>query len=74
MRAFYLKIVNIYVHLARGDKENIFPAAITRDGRSYNEQVNQSWGWSFYNSLYVDDEWWLFSVHVVSLWSTSARV
>ena len=39
MRAFYLKIVNIYVHLARGDKENIFPAAITRDGRSYNEQV-----------------------------------
>ncbi|GFY84878.1 U-box domain-containing protein [Actinidia rufa] len=33
------QIVNIYVHLARGDKENIFPAAITRDGRSYNEQL-----------------------------------
>ncbi|KAG5535158.1 hypothetical protein RHGRI_023066 [Rhododendron griersonianum] len=33
------QIVNIYVHLARGDKENIFPAAITKDGRSYNEQL-----------------------------------
>ncbi|CAN4079426.1 unnamed protein product [Withania somnifera] len=33
------QIVKIYVHLARGDKENIFPAAITRDGRSYNEQL-----------------------------------
>ena len=34
-----LKIVCIYVHLARGDNENIFPAAISKDGRSYNEQV-----------------------------------
>lgn len=33
------QIVKIYVHLARGDKENIFPAAIIRDGRSYNEQI-----------------------------------
>lgn len=33
------QIVNIYVHLARGDRENIFPAAITKDGRSYNEQL-----------------------------------
>ncbi|XP_042019614.1 probable ubiquitin conjugation factor E4 [Salvia splendens] len=33
------QIVTIYVNLARGDKENIFPAAITRDGRSYNEQL-----------------------------------
>lgn len=33
------QIVNIYVNLARGDKENIFPAAITKDGRSYNEQL-----------------------------------
>ncbi|KAK6928136.1 U-box domain [Dillenia turbinata] len=33
------QIVNIYVHLARGDKENIFPAAISKDGRSYNEQL-----------------------------------
>ncbi|XAR71279.1 Ubiquitin--protein ligase [Bertholletia excelsa] len=33
------QIVKIYVHLAHGDKENIFPAAITRDGRSYNEQL-----------------------------------
>lgn len=33
------KIVRIYIHLARGDKENIFPAAISRDGRSYNEQL-----------------------------------
>ncbi|KAL9391773.1 hypothetical protein Peur_015693 [Populus x canadensis] len=33
------QIVCIYVHLARGDNENIFPAAISKDGRSYNEQV-----------------------------------
>ncbi|XP_016453506.2 putative ubiquitin conjugation factor E4 [Nicotiana tabacum] len=33
------QIVKIYVHLARGDKENIFPAAITRDGRSYSDQI-----------------------------------
>ncbi|KAI3452252.1 hypothetical protein Pfo_008917 [Paulownia fortunei] len=33
------QIVNIYVNLARGDKDNIFPAAIIRDGRSYNEQL-----------------------------------
>ncbi|XP_052197991.1 probable ubiquitin conjugation factor E4 [Diospyros lotus] len=33
------QIVNIYVHLARGDSENIFPAAITKDGRSYNKQL-----------------------------------
>ncbi|KAG9144496.1 hypothetical protein Leryth_025015 [Lithospermum erythrorhizon] len=33
------QIVKIYVHLARGDKENVFPAAITRDGRSFNEQL-----------------------------------
>ncbi|KAF6171741.1 hypothetical protein GIB67_007262 [Kingdonia uniflora] len=33
------QIVEIYVHLARGDTVNIFPAAISRDGRSYNEQL-----------------------------------
>ncbi|KAK2655850.1 hypothetical protein Ddye_008902 [Dipteronia dyeriana] len=33
------QIVRIYVHLARGDKENIFPVAISSDGRSYNEQL-----------------------------------
>ncbi|KAK6129202.1 hypothetical protein DH2020_037032 [Rehmannia glutinosa] len=33
------QIVNIYVNLAKGDKENIFPQAIIRDGRSYNEQL-----------------------------------
>lgn len=33
------QIVNIYVHLARGDEGNVFPAAISRDGRSYNEQL-----------------------------------
>ncbi|KAL5723047.1 RING-type E3 ubiquitin transferase [Ranunculus cassubicifolius] len=33
------KIVSIYIHLAKGDKENIFPGAISRDGRSYNEQL-----------------------------------
>ncbi|KAB1211486.1 putative ubiquitin conjugation factor E4 [Morella rubra] len=33
------QIVYMYVHLARGDTENIFPAAISKDGRSYNEQL-----------------------------------
>ncbi|KAI3500720.1 hypothetical protein L2E82_19321 [Cichorium intybus] len=33
------QIVNIYVNLARGDHENIFPSAITKDGRSYNDQL-----------------------------------
>ncbi|OVA12138.1 U box domain [Macleaya cordata] len=33
------RIVDIYVHLAKGDRENIFPAAISKDGRSYNEQL-----------------------------------
>ncbi|XWS44355.1 hypothetical protein CRYUN_Cryun15aG0038100 [Craigia yunnanensis] len=33
------QIVRIYVHLARGDAKNIFPAAISSDGRSYNEQL-----------------------------------
>ncbi|KAL8199422.1 hypothetical protein R6Q57_012990 [Mikania cordata] len=33
------QIVNIYVHLERGDHENIFPSAITKDGRSYNDQL-----------------------------------
>ncbi|CAK7323007.1 unnamed protein product [Dovyalis caffra] len=33
------QIVHMYVHLVRGDTENIFPAAISKDGRSYNEQL-----------------------------------
>ncbi|XP_023527242.1 probable ubiquitin conjugation factor E4 [Cucurbita pepo subsp. pepo] len=33
------QIVHMYVHLARGDTDNIFPAAISKDGRSYNEQL-----------------------------------
>ncbi|KDP27202.1 hypothetical protein JCGZ_19901 [Jatropha curcas] len=33
------QIVDIYVHLAKGDTENIFPSAISKDGRSYNEQL-----------------------------------
>ncbi|KAJ4826306.1 E3 ubiquitin-protein ligase pub1 [Turnera subulata] len=33
------QIVRIYVHLGRGDTENIFPSAISKDGRSYNEQL-----------------------------------
>ncbi|KAK4801358.1 hypothetical protein SAY86_021845 [Trapa natans] len=33
------QIVRIYVYLARGDMKNIFPAAISKDGRSYNEQL-----------------------------------
>ncbi|CAM0879382.1 unnamed protein product [Alopecurus aequalis] len=33
------QIATIYVHIARGDKEAIFPAAISKDGRSYSEQL-----------------------------------
>ncbi|CAN1163011.1 Probable ubiquitin conjugation factor E4 [Linum perenne] len=38
-RQLLKQIVKIYVNLARGDKENIFPTAISKDGRSYNEQL-----------------------------------
>ncbi|KAM0860401.1 hypothetical protein ACQ4PT_046586 [Festuca glaucescens] len=38
------QIVTIYVHIARGDKEAIYPAAISKDGRSYNEQLFASAG------------------------------
>ncbi|KAM0885791.1 hypothetical protein ACQ4PT_030100 [Festuca glaucescens] len=38
------QIATIYVHIARGDKEDIFPAAISEDGRSYNEQLFASAG------------------------------
>uniref|UniRef100_A0A7N0V4J4 RING-type E3 ubiquitin transferase n=1 Tax=Kalanchoe fedtschenkoi TaxID=63787 RepID=A0A7N0V4J4_KALFE len=33
------QIVRIYVHLAKGDGNDIFPSAISKDGRSYNEQL-----------------------------------
>ncbi|CAN6470133.1 unnamed protein product [Victoria cruziana] len=33
------QIVDIYVHLAKGDKEDVFPVAISKDGRSYNDQL-----------------------------------
>ncbi|CAM8986271.1 unnamed protein product [Rhodiola kirilowii] len=33
------QIVHIYVHLAKGDRNDIFPSAISKDGRSYNEQL-----------------------------------
>ncbi|XP_052722945.1 probable ubiquitin conjugation factor E4 isoform X2 [Vigna angularis] len=33
------QIVHIYVHLARGDTNSIFPSVISRDGRSYNDQL-----------------------------------
>lgn len=33
------QIVHIYVHLARGDTNSIFPSAISKDGRSYNDQL-----------------------------------
>ncbi|KAL6894677.1 hypothetical protein ACP4OV_008775 [Aristida adscensionis] len=33
------QIATIYVHIARGDREAVFPAAISKDGRSYNEQL-----------------------------------
>eukprot|EP01018_Ginkgo_biloba_P036582 Gb_15414 [translate_table: standard] len=33
------QIVQIYVHLARGDKDNVFAPAISNDGRSYNDEL-----------------------------------
>ncbi|KAJ3673125.1 hypothetical protein LUZ60_006499 [Juncus effusus] len=33
------QIAKIYVHIARGDKDGVFPEAISKDGRSYNEQL-----------------------------------
>ncbi|KAG6523946.1 probable ubiquitin conjugation factor E4 isoform X1 [Zingiber officinale] len=38
-RQLLKQIAEIYVHIARGDKENVFPAAISKDGRSYNEKL-----------------------------------
>ncbi|GLU01847.1 hypothetical protein SLE2022_191290 [Rubroshorea leprosula] len=38
-RKLLKQIVRIYVHLARGDKNNVFPIAISSDGRSYNDQL-----------------------------------
>jgi Ubiquitin elongating factor core len=34
-----LKIAEIYVHIAKGDREGAFADAISKDGRSYSEQV-----------------------------------
>lgn len=36
------QIVQVYVHLARGDTNSIFPSAISKDGRSYNDQLFSS--------------------------------
>ncbi|KAL5079240.1 hypothetical protein RYX36_007661 [Vicia faba] len=36
------QIVHVYVHLARGDTNSIFPSAISKDGRSYNDQLFSS--------------------------------
>jgi ubiquitin conjugation factor E4 B len=38
------QIATIYVHIARGDKEAVFPAAISKDGRSYSEELFASAG------------------------------
>ncbi|XP_045811335.1 probable ubiquitin conjugation factor E4 isoform X2 [Trifolium pratense] len=36
------QIVHVYVHLTRGDTNSIFPSAISKDGRSYNDQLFSS--------------------------------
>ncbi|KAI4321343.1 hypothetical protein MLD38_034738 [Melastoma candidum] len=36
------QIVQIYVHLSHGDSENIFPTAISRDGRSYQGSAKRA--------------------------------
>ncbi|XP_057872482.2 probable ubiquitin conjugation factor E4 [Cryptomeria japonica] len=33
------QIAEIYVHLSRGDKDNVFPSAVSSDGRSYKDQL-----------------------------------
>ncbi|WVZ57309.1 hypothetical protein U9M48_007709 [Paspalum notatum var. saurae] len=33
------QIATIYVHISRGDNEAVFPAAISKDGRAYNDQL-----------------------------------
>ncbi|KAH9298077.1 hypothetical protein KI387_029759, partial [Taxus chinensis] len=33
------QIVEMYVHLSRGDKDNVFPSAISSDGRSYKDEL-----------------------------------
>ncbi|XP_061358097.1 probable ubiquitin conjugation factor E4 [Gastrolobium bilobum] len=33
------QIVHVYVHVARGDTKSVFSAAISKDGRSYNDQL-----------------------------------
>uniref|UniRef100_A0A0D6R1N6 RING-type E3 ubiquitin transferase n=1 Tax=Araucaria cunninghamii TaxID=56994 RepID=A0A0D6R1N6_ARACU len=38
-RKLLKQIVEIYVNLARGDKENVFPSAISSDGRSYKDEL-----------------------------------
>lgn len=51
---FCLKIAEIYVHIARGDKEGVFAEAISKDGRSYNEQV-------ILKSLFIaQEQGWIF--------------
>ncbi|KAI3874113.1 hypothetical protein MKX03_029789 [Papaver bracteatum] len=45
------RIVEIYVNLAKGDRENIFASAISKDDRSYNEALeaseNKKWDKNF---------------------------
>ncbi|ONL98991.1 putative ubiquitin conjugation factor E4 [Zea mays] len=36
------QIATIYVHISRGDKESVFSAAISKDGRAYNDQLFSS--------------------------------
>ncbi|KAI3946325.1 hypothetical protein MKW98_010449 [Papaver atlanticum] len=38
-RILLRKIISIYVHIARDDKENTFAAAICKDGRSYSDKL-----------------------------------
>ncbi|KAI3936858.1 hypothetical protein MKW92_033568 [Papaver armeniacum] len=40
LKGLLKEVVNIYVHLARGDREHIFPAAISKNSsQTYNDQV-----------------------------------
>ncbi|MCL7051340.1 hypothetical protein MKW94_006247 [Papaver nudicaule] len=40
LKVLLKEVVSIYVHLARGDRENIFPAAISKNSsQSYSQQV-----------------------------------
>lgn len=44
----FVKIVEIYVNLARGDRTDTFAKAISSDGRSFREEVCLYLAWNIF--------------------------